>query len=189
MYSEHPCCSITDAAASIGQQCRCCVKNLKHNDPNLYVVNYYQIGSETMKRELWQTWWKNLYSGSSWLKNFRYNISCNKEQIHNILVFLFQVHHQSSKFSTFHINQKFEIFLKSFATILKKKKINIGLSMTTFLYVLGEFKTGIYNFDWDKREAFFSQPSTKKKSNFLTKSSCFRFRHWRIMKKLQLKDW
>ncbi|XP_012257789.2 nardilysin-like [Athalia rosae] len=105
---------------------RCCrVKNFNTSDTNSVITNYYQSGTGSTKitviiELLMMLMDEPVFNQLRTQEQLGYNVFCLMRDTFGILGYSVTVFTQADKFTTEHVDERIEIFLKSFLKVVKK---------------------------------------------------------------------
>ncbi|XP_011881239.1 PREDICTED: nardilysin isoform X2 [Vollenhovia emeryi] len=103
----------------------CKLKNINKIDANSVVTNYYQAGVTSIELSVLidlmiMIMEEPLFNRLRTQEQLGYDVSCTLRDINGILGYSITVHTQADKYTTEHVDQRIEEFLKSFNKILEK---------------------------------------------------------------------
>ncbi|CAL1679205.1 unnamed protein product [Lasius platythorax] len=102
----------------------CKLRNMNKTDVNSVVSNYYQVGVATIELEvfldlLMMIMEEPLFNQLRTKEQLGYYVCCVNPIVHGILGYFIAVQTQADKYTTEHVDERIEEFLKSFNKILK----------------------------------------------------------------------
>ncbi|XP_012524901.1 nardilysin isoform X2 [Monomorium pharaonis] len=105
--------------------CYCKLKNINKIDANSVVTNYYQAGVTSIELSVLidlmiMIMEEPLFNRLRTQEQLGYDVSCALRDLNGILGYSITVHTQADKYTTEHVDQRIEEFLKSFNKILEE---------------------------------------------------------------------